>query len=79
MFYRPTAGGYAKVPSTTSGLNILAGWEYLLSGDYRRKTNERWRNQKPVYSAIEIAGGSLGIALSVLMVWGAGMMLSSVI
>lgn len=79
MFYRPTAGEYARVTNTTSGLNILAGWEYLLSGDCRRKAHERWRNQKLAYSAVEIAGGSLGMALSGLMAWGAGMILFSVI
>lgn len=39
----------------------LAGRRYILSSSYRRETNQRWKQERLFYVAMDIFAGVLGV------------------
>ena len=50
-------------------IDVFAGWRYLFSRSYRQRTHERWRVEGRGKAFIDIIFGSLGMLLTVLLLW----------
>jgi len=46
----------------------LAGWRYVVSANYRNKTQTRWRTQSTAEVVAEVIGYIIGIVLTIAIV-----------
>ena len=48
---------------------IAGGWRYLLSSDFRARTQESWRHESVGYVIWDVFWGMLGIAASLAVIY----------
>ena len=68
MMTFPSVGRYTRLKRTTS-FDLLAGWKYLASKEYRRATHVRWHRENNALVGIEILGGVFGMGLTGIFAW----------
>ena len=49
--------------------NAFAGWRYLFSSSFRRRTHKRWKVEGRGKAFFEIFFGGSGILLTLLLLW----------
>lgn len=49
--------------------DAFAGWRYLLSASFRRRTHKRWKSEGRGTALIEILFGAIGVLASLFLVW----------
>ena len=63
MLTQPSVGRYTRLRKTPS-FDLLAGWKYLVSKEYRKNTHNRWHNENSALVGLEIVGGIFGMGLT---------------
>ena len=68
MLIQPSVGRYTRLRKNPS-FDLLAGWRYLISREYRKTTHSRWQNENAALVGLEIMGGVIGMGLSGGFAW----------
>lgn len=50
-------------------IDARAGWLYLLSPSFRRRTHKRWKAEGRGVAFVEILFGGIGVLLTLLLMW----------
>ena len=68
MLTHPTVGRYARLRKNPS-FDLLAGWRYLISKEYRKNTHDRWHSENSTLVGIEVLGGIFGMGVTGGFAW----------
>ncbi len=49
--------------------NAFAGWRYLFSRSFRRRTHARWKAEGRGKAFVDILFGTLGLLFTVFLIW----------
>lgn len=49
--------------------NAFAGWSYLFSPSFRKRTHARWKAEGRGKAVVEILFGTLGVLFTIFLVW----------
>lgn len=49
-------------------LNLLAGWQYLFSSDYRQEIKQQWQDEPAWVVAIQVTAGVCSVAFPLIVI-----------
>ena len=68
MLTHPTVGRYTRLRKNPS-FDLMAGWKYLISKEYRKETHDRWHSENSALVGIEVLGGIFGMGVTGGFAW----------